>query len=234
MDEIINVYEKKFVKDSRKCKVTIYEKTDKPAPLVYINSYDEKAETLLEMCEELETRDFNLVALTEMDWDSVLSPWPEATNIVGEGDNFEGMADDYLNFILKIVVPFAEEKIQGQITESILVGYSLAGLFSLYAMYQTQIFKKIASISGSVWYPRFIDYVRKNRHFNSPEAIYLSIGDKESKTKNNYLKTTEFITRELYNLYSGIGIDCEFELNPGSHFTDPEERIAKGIKWILK
>lgn len=41
-----------------------------------------------------------------------------------------------------------------------LGGYSLAGLFSLWAAYQTNLFAGIAAASPSVWFPGFLDYAK--------------------------------------------------------------------------
>jgi len=67
----------------------------------------------------------------------------------------------------------------------------------------------------------------------APEKLYLSLGDKEAKTRNPYLKTVQENTEAAVQLYRDRGLDVTWELNPGNHFRDAELRSAKGILGIL-
>lgn len=113
-------------------------------------------------------------------------------------------------------------------------GIIIKGLFALYAPYVTDLFSSVVSASGSVWYPEFISYVRAHDFLKKPDAIYLSLGDQESRTRNPFLRQTEDCTKELLSIYQSKGIDSVFELNPGNHYKDADYRLAKGITWILK
>lgn len=114
-----------------------------------------------------------------------------------------------------------------------LAGYSLAGLFAVYAMYRSDLFSRIASASGSLWYPGFVDYVKSHGMKRRPERLYLSLGDKEARTRNPYMKKVQENTELLYGWYRQQGIETTFELNSGNHFVNDTERMAKGIAWIL-
>ena len=76
---------------------------------------------------------------------------------------------------------------QGQLYEAVIKdgGYSLAGLFSLWAAYQTDVFSGIAAASPSVWFPGFIEYMKE--HEIKSETVYLSLGDREEKTRNSVM-----------------------------------------------
>ena len=39
-----------------------------------------------------------------------------------------------------------------------IAGDSMAGLFAVYALYRTQVFSRVASASGSLWYPGLLEY----------------------------------------------------------------------------
>ena len=106
--------------------------------------------------------------------------------------------------------------------------------YAIYVMYKTNLFARIASASGSFWYPDFKEFVIANKPFKVPEKIYFSLGDKEAKTHNAFLKSVEENTRFLKNHFSQAGIKTTFELNVGNHFQDTTNRMAKGIAWILK
>ena len=53
-----------------------------------------------------------------------------------------------------------------------LCGYSLAGLFALWAVYQTDFFAGTAAVSPSVWYPGWLGYAEEHRALTP--AVYLS------------------------------------------------------------
>ena len=58
------------------------------------------------------------------------------------------------------------------------MGYSLGGLFSLWALTQAEQFGAGASISGSLWYPEFLKYL-ENCSAPQDKIVYLSLGDRE-------------------------------------------------------
>ena len=90
-----------------------------------------------------------------------------------------------------------------------------------------------ASASGSVWYPGFADYVRDNDFVRRPDRVYLSVGDRESRTRNAFMRAVEDCDRALLDIYLSKGVDAVFETNPGNHFRDADIRLAKGISWVL-
>ena len=85
-----------------------------------------------------------------------------------------------------------------------------------------------------MWYPHFIDYAKSNKLTKMPDKLYLSLGDKEAKTRNQIMATVENNTRELHDYYSSLGINTLFEMNEGNHFKDAALRIAKAIAWIVE
>ena len=58
----------------------------------------------------------------------------------------------------------------------------MAGLFSLWAAYQTDAFAGVAAASPSIWFPDFLQYMKE--HDIRTESVYLSLGDREEKTRN--------------------------------------------------
>ena len=107
-----------------------------------------------------------------------------------------------------------------------LGGYSLAGLFALWAAYQTDLFQGIAAVSPSVWFPEWEQYIRA--HEIRAEYIYLSLGEKETKTRNQVMaKVGEMIELQHERLLeSAVCRECVMEWNPGNHFVDSDKRTA--------
>ncbi len=106
------------------------------------------------------------------------------------------------------------------------------GLFAIYSGYKTDIFRKIVSASGSMWYPNFAEFVKENKVSENVDKVYLSLGNKEKHSKNTLLKTVEDKTKEIYDSLGNI--NKVYEENEGNHFQDGALRVAKGIKWIMK
>ena len=112
-----------------------------------------------------------------------------------------------------------------------LGGYSLAGLFALWAGYQTDRFAGIAAASPSVWFPNFTGYMRENRIL--AEAVYLSLGDREEKTRNPVMAKVGSAIKEGYSILTETGTDCVLEWNKGNHFKEPDLRTAKAFAWLM-
>ncbi|MBE5848947.1 MAG: esterase [Lachnospiraceae bacterium] len=165
--------------------------------------------------------DWCLTAVKVDNWNDDLSPW-SAPAVFGN-DDFGGHAGDTLQEILKLT---------GDAKKTYYIGgYSLAGLFSLWAAYNTDIFVGVAAASPSVWFPEFTSYMESNRI--GCNSVYLSLGDKEEKTKNHVMRTVGDCIRSAYELLSKEGIDCILEWNSGNHFKDADIRTAKAFAWIL-
>ena len=218
-------------------KVTIFcdSKKGNKLPLVILNSFNNEGKSVWEECKNITTKNFSLVAIEIDNWNDDLTPW-ECPPLYKGDEKCLGYADKYLKeletTILKEVENYLEE-IGVDIEYYVIAGYSLAGLFALYASYKTNIFKKVASASGSFWYPNFLEYVKENKISKNIEKIYLSLGNKEKETKNKILQKVEENTLEIYNILNK-NISCIYEENEGNHFKDTTKRMAKAIRNILE
>ena len=173
-------------------------------------------------------RDFCLKAVRVRSWNSDLSPW-RAPAVFGDEDFGEGAAET-LKFIMDNVVPAPED---APFIKTILIGgYSLAGLFALWAGYQTDRFSGIAAASPSIWFSHFTEYMRKNEI--CAEHVYLSLGDREERTRNPVMSQVGNAIRTASELLSDAGTDCELEWNKGNHFKNPDLRTAKAFSWLMK
>ena len=77
----------------------------------------------------------------------------------GAGRPFSGGAGRLLPLLTENILPKAEALLPASPAWRGLAGYSLAGLFAIWALYQTDIFSRAASMSGSLWYPGLLDYL---------------------------------------------------------------------------
>ena len=215
-----------------------YNKTNlKELPVVLLNTYNNEGQDVFNECINLKCNEFILVSISNLDWDNDLSPW-FATKLNKNDVDCLGKADDYIDILVGEIIPKIEECMKNDLGIKIkfyaIAGYSLAGLFAVYCAYKTEIFTRIASASGSFWFPKFVEFIKNNTMSNKVDKIYFSLGDKESKVKNKILATVENNTKEIENIYNLQGIKTIYEQNKGNHFQDGTLRMAKGINWILK
>ena len=201
-------------------------------PLVYSIDYHENGQLLLEACRQVGCSGFNLVTISGLHWNQELSPWPVET-VVSRDDRFEGQAGQWLPVLTGEVVPQVEHLLDAPSAWRCLAGYSLAGLFAVWTAFQTDLFTRILSASGSMWYPGWLEFARDHEFAVPLQGIYLSVGDKESTSRNAVLQTVGERTQSLADLMTERGIPAKFELNPGNHFKNPPLRVVKGIKWLL-
>ena len=216
----------------KKCILYLNEDTE----YILIQPVDENDISVLDnevkYIEENTDRNFSLVAFKIEDWNSELTPW-EIPLLRGKG-NFGDGATRTLEFIKNDLIPALSECINAGNNgiKYILGGYSLAGLFSLWSGYQTDIFEGIAAVSPSVWYKKWIEYVEAEKPLS--EKIYLSLGDTEEKTKHQILsKIGDNIRKQYEILEKSENVKTVLEWNEGNHFKNPDIRTAKGFLWVM-
>lgn len=175
----------------------------------------------VELIREAVGDDWCLTAVKVDNWNDDLSPW-SAPAVFGNED-FGGHAGGTLQEICKHMDSAGKTYYIG--------GYSLAGLFSLWAAFNTDVFAGVAAASPSLWFPEFMGYMESNEI--RCQSVYLSLGDKEEKTKNHVMSTVGDCIRNAYDLLKGRGVECTLEWNSGNHFKDADVRTAKAFAWIL-
>ena len=186
-----------------------------------VDSHDlEGIENEVKTISELTNADFRMIAVRVPDWNRDLSPWT-APAVFGK-ESFGDGAGDFLEGIL----PLCPEG-----KTCYIGGYSLAGLFALWAAYRTSRFAGVAAASPSVWFPGFTDFMQENRI--QSKAVYLSLGDREEKAKNPVMAAVGSRIREAEGILKAQGIPCTLEWNPGNHFRDADIRTAKAFAWVL-
>lgn len=220
-----------FTFESNNKKITVYPALAENRPVIYLTTYNDDGGEVYDELQKQGCPDFTLVTVSGLNWEAELSPWA-AGNLFKYSEMFTGGADAYLHFFTQQVLPQAEANLSSVLWRG-LTGYSLAGLFTIYALYKTDLFNRAASMSGSLWYPGFKDFALQNTLCKTPQHLYLSLGDKEARARNQYLKTVQQCTEELAAHYRSLGINTFYELNPGGHYRDIISRSGAGIKWLL-
>ena len=176
-------------------------------------------------------KQFSLIAFKIEDWNSELSPW-EAPPAFGN-KTFGSGAKDTLEFIESRLIPTVKEKYNlNEEVRFILGGYSLAGLFSIWSAYKSNTFSGIAATSPSVWFNGWEEFMDNNTPLSN--AIYLSLGDTEEKTKNKVMSAVGDNIRKQEELLKNGNINTILEWNKGGHFSNSDIRVAKAFVWCIE
>lgn len=142
----------------------------------------------------------------------------------------------------------------------IIAGYSLGGMFALWALSQKQSpFTRAVSCSGSLWYPDILQEIELPAD-SCVRSVYLSLGRQEKSKGPKLFHAVEKCTLSAYDYYKerlifpkvklrpkestteqaeqGEGEEALpqaiFELNNGGHFDEITARMARGINWTLQ
>lgn len=199
-------------------------------PIVYVPMEPGEGENI---ASRLHGKNLVLAAVEVKEWAAELSPWPVPAVFKG-GEPFSGQADSYMNEWEQHIVPTVECSLGFVPAQRIIAGYSLAGLFAVYALYKTDLFQRVMSASGSMWFDRFVEFICQNGLLKFPDKAYFSLGNKEALTKNKRMAVVEKRTQELVDYLQKGHVDVIFEINDGGHFNHPDERMAQGIAWIIE
>ena len=192
-------------------------------------------------------------------WEENFSPWC-APRVFAKGSNFGDGAQKTLDTLINQVIPWTESELTEQPAYRVLVGYSLTGLFSLWAGVSQQVargcqsddapsqpgapyvdapvatFQRIGAVSGSFWFPGLLDYVDQQLNGGAVGLThaYLSLGDREARTPNPQIMHVRENAELLASKLESAGITSMFELNRGNHFQNVEGRMQKALDWLVK
>lgn len=203
------------------------------SPLVLVNDYAGQGDEIKKAVASLSGHDFHLLVVSNLDWNNDLTPWP--ADHLGRGlAPMKGEGPDYLRFLEKELIPETMRETGISPAAFFVAGYSLAGLFAIYAALSGTLFSKAASVSGSLWYPGFEEWVEESEASSRLSHVYLSYGDKEPNSRNELLRSVGTKTEAIRDALRGKGIRTDFEVNPGNHFQDGTGRLAKGIAKLLE
>ena len=131
-----------------------------------------------------------LAEFGEIDWDRDYSPWEASSG----GRHFSGGAERLIAFLPDFTAEL--EKRFGRFGSVYLCGYSLGGLFALYAdaLWDEPRLCGAASCSGSTWFPGWLEFQRLHPLRG---RIFLSLGGKEKNSPDPLMAQVEQTTMEV-------------------------------------
>lgn len=203
--------------------------------IVYLHVYDGNGLDVLSECQRIGCPPFALVAIKPACWNDNLTPW-KCPGLFADDAPFAGRAQDQLRLLEEEIIPQVERECGKPNSPRIcrtVAGYSLAGLFATWTALNSSAFSRIASASGSLWYPDFAHFATETPLACPIDCAYFSLGSKEAKTPSRLLRNVATGTDEVVAAFRSKGVPTQFESNPGNHFKEPALRMARGITWAI-
>ena len=213
--------------------VSVFPCTEPEAPVIYLNTFSGEGQQVWDAVLSAGSPPFSLVAIHDLDWNHDMAPW-DSPPAFRQAQSCTGGADDYLRLLTETILPAAEQGLAGVPRWRGIAGYSLAGLFAVYAICRTDVFSRAGSMSGSLWFPGIREYLVSHPPKRRMDCLYFSLGEKESKARNPMLRSVRRNTEEIQAYYRGLGIETVFRLHPGNHYDHASERTAAGLAWLLR
>ena len=163
-----------------------------------------------------------VVRLPVDDWGDLLTPWAAPPLFQGEAP-FGGRAEETLRRVEGVVPAGARAAV---------CGYSLGGLFALWALVSSPRLSVAASLSGSLWYPGWVPWLQGHGRDLSGCAALLSLGTKEARGPRPVMRTVATATDDTVRLLRGLGARTRFKGFPGGHAHAMGERLAWGLRGL--
>lgn len=203
----------------------------------------------VELIAQASDKGFAIVFFDCVEWARALMPW--ADDAVSRDAEVGRHAPDTLRFIEHTLLPWLRERFGA--LPCIIGGYSLGGLFALWAARNTDAFAAVAAASPSLWIKGWGEYaaahpilspqatiqnsklITQNSELRS-SAIHLSLGDREEHCRNQRMKRIGDCVRAEYALLckqlSPTAVTLRW--HEGGHFGAEAERTAEAFAWCME
>ncbi|MCC8114421.1 MAG: hypothetical protein LIP03_10630 [Bacteroidales bacterium] len=174
----------------------------------------------------------NVAVFYGMDWESDLTPWATPAGPAGQ-EAFAGKGPELLRQLQEDAIPTVERAIGYRTApERHLIGVSLSGLFALWAWMQSEFFSSICSISGSLWYVGFVDWLQSLQIPYKRHGAYFSLGSEEPYSHNPLYATVGSATSQTMAILNAAGVGTTFEQNPGNHYAPFLPRLQRALAFL--
>ncbi len=117
-----------FEIDNKQIELFYNDTQNRTLPAIILNTYGNEGKLVWEECQKLNTRDFILIAVSNIDWNNDMTPWECPPLYKGDG-TYQGYADKYLDIVLNEIIPKVRSIIIDELHKKIdyfaIAGYSL-------------------------------------------------------------------------------------------------------------
>lgn len=176
-----------------------------------------------------EKHGISIVVIEDVNWNDDLTPWP-AVGVFKKAKPFGGKAAAFLERLTHEIIPESERDLGIEDAERTLLGVSLSGLFAVWAAFNTDAFANIISLSGSLWYDGFVEWMKEQTPSPQLKKICMLLGEKEKNAKEKRMATVEERTLDAADILkakSQATVTCE--LVEGTHFSPILPRMERAM-----
>ena len=180
-----------------------------------------------------EKHDVSFVVIEDVNWNDDLTPWP-AEGVFKKAKPFGGKAATFLNKLTNEIIPETERSMGIENAERTLLGVSLSGLFAVWSAFNTDAFTNIISISGSLWYDGFVEWMKEQTPSPQLKKVCMLLGEKEKNSKEKRMATVDERTLTAANILKAKSqASVLFELVEGTHFSPIMPRLERAFEAIV-
>ncbi len=176
-----------------------------------------------------EKHGISIAVIEDVNWNDDLTPWP-AAGVFKKAKPFGGKAATFLNKLTHEIIPETEKDLGIDNAERTLLGVSLSGLFAVWAAFNTDAFANIISISGSLWYDGFVEWIKEQRPSPQLKKACMLLGEKEKNAKEKRMATVEERSLAVADILKEKSqATVSFELVEGTHFSPIMPRLELAL-----
>ena len=190
-----------------------------------------------ELCEGLKALSgkygISIAIIEEVNWNDDLTPWL-AAGVFKKAKPFGGKAASFLNKLTDEIIPKTEKELGIEDAERTILGVSLSGLFAVWSAFNTDAFTNIISISGSLWYDGFVEWMEEQTPSPQLKKVCMLLGEKEKNSKEKRMATVEEKTLAAANILKAKSqAAVSFELVEGTHFSPIMPRLERTFEVVF-
>lgn len=176
-----------------------------------------------------EKHGISIVVIEDVNWNDDLTPWP-AVGVFKKAKPFGGRAAAFLNKLTHEIIPETERDLGIEDAERTLLGVSLSGLFAVWTAFNTDAFSNIISLSGSLWYDGFVEWMKEQTPSSQLKKICMLLGEKEKNAKEKRMSTVEERSLAAADILKEKSqATVTFELVEGTHFSPILPRMERAM-----
>lgn len=208
-------------------------------PVIYVQDGDRLLSVLEDMFDAARGKNTEslcrhiIVGVVPQNRSDDYTPWPA---LVDGMPAFGGLGDRYLQFLAKGLKPridTAYRTLPGP-SDTSVIGLSLGGLISLYAIYRQECFGCAVCISGSLWYPEFVSFMQNNVPRRADTRVLLLSGRMEGAGDPPPLRHSLKCLQRAYLILKKQLPHHDIPLiwDDGNHADNLDQRFEKALQWV--
>ena len=175
----------------------------------------------------------SIAVIEAVNWNDDLTPWP-AEGVFKKAKPFGGKASSFLEKLTHEIIPGTERDLGIEDAERTLLGVSLSGLFAVWSAFNTDAFTNIISLSGSLWYDGFIEWMKEQTPSPQLKTVCMLLGEKEKNSKEKRMAIVEertLVAADILKAKSQAAVS--FELVEGTHFSPIMPRLERAFEVVF-